>query len=109
MSSAADVQNTNGILTLPRFQKCMGRVPSDEKFPGDMSDEGKCTVRVTSKALCPVSRYVDRAYLWAPALGTGHTCGSRRLRLGIPVGPGAWDWAYLWVPPLGTVCESFSN
>jgi hypothetical protein len=24
------------------------------------------------KALCPVSRYVDRAYLWAPALGTGH-------------------------------------
>ena len=44
MSSAEDVQNTNGILTLPRFQKCMGRVPSDEKIPGDMSDEGKCTV-----------------------------------------------------------------
>ncbi len=22
------------------------------------------------------------------------------LRLGIPVGPGAWDWAYLWVPAL---------
>eukprot|EP01046_Picozoa_sp_COSAG06_P043195 COSAG06_NODE_5623_length_3353_cov_5.747388_1_plen_175_part_00 len=34
------------------------------------------------KALCPVSRYVDRAYLWAPALGTGHTCVSRRS--GIP-------------------------
>ena len=46
MSSAEDVQNTNGILTLPRFQKCMGRVPSDEKIPGDMSDEGKCTVRM---------------------------------------------------------------
>jgi hypothetical protein len=45
MSSAEDVQNTNGILTLPRFQKCMGRVPSDEKIPGDMSDEGKCTVQ----------------------------------------------------------------
>eukprot|EP01043_Picozoa_sp_COSAG02_P053883 COSAG02_NODE_6017_length_3873_cov_5.501007_2_plen_58_part_00 len=28
-------------------------------------------------ALCPVSRYADRAYLWIPALGTGHTCGSR--------------------------------
>ena len=41
------------------------------------------------KALCPVSRYVDRAYLWAPALETGHTCGSRRLGLGIPVSPGA--------------------
>ena len=37
------------------------------------------------KALCPVSRYVDRAYLWAPALGSGHTCGSWRLGLGIPV------------------------
>eukprot|EP01043_Picozoa_sp_COSAG02_P040262 COSAG02_NODE_3243_length_7108_cov_5.440291_6_plen_71_part_00 len=44
MSSAEDVQNTNGILALPRFQKCMGRVPSDEKIPDDMSDEGKCTV-----------------------------------------------------------------
>ena len=44
MSSAEDVQNTNGILTLPRFQKCMGRVPSDEKIPGDMSEEDKCTV-----------------------------------------------------------------
>ena len=29
------------------------------------------------KALCPVSRYVDRAYLWVPALGTGHTCYCR--------------------------------
>ena len=47
MSSAEDVQNTNGILTLPRFQKCMGRVPSDEKIPDDMSDEGKCTVCVS--------------------------------------------------------------
>jgi hypothetical protein len=47
-------------------------------------------------------RYVDRAYLWAPALGTGHTYGSRRLGPGIPVGPGAWDRAYLWVPALGT-------
>ena len=46
MSSAEDVQNTNGILTLPRFQKCMGRVPSDEKIPDDMSAEDKCTVRV---------------------------------------------------------------
>jgi hypothetical protein len=44
MSSAEDVQNTNGILTLPRFQKCMGRVPSDEKIPDDMSAEDKCTV-----------------------------------------------------------------
>ena len=46
MSSAADVQNTNGILTLPRFQKCMGRVPSDEKIPDDMSEEDKCTVGI---------------------------------------------------------------
>ena len=46
MSSAEDVQNTNGILALPRFQKCMGRVPSDEKIPDDMSDEGKCTVQL---------------------------------------------------------------
>ena len=46
MSSAEDVQNTNGILTLPRFQKCIGRVPSDEKIPGDMSAEDKCTVDV---------------------------------------------------------------
>ena len=45
MSSAEDVQNTNGILTLPRFQKCMGRVPSDEKIPDDMSAEDKCTVQ----------------------------------------------------------------
>jgi hypothetical protein len=48
MSSAEDVlvQNTSGILALPRFQKCtcMGRVPSDEKIPDDMSDEDKCTV-----------------------------------------------------------------
>ena len=48
MSSAEDVQNTNGILTLPRFQKCMGRVPSDEKIPDDMSDEGKCTVNFSN-------------------------------------------------------------
>jgi hypothetical protein len=45
MSSAEDVQNTNGILLLPRFQKCMGRVPSDEKIPDDMSEEDKCTVQ----------------------------------------------------------------
>jgi hypothetical protein len=25
----------------------------------------------------------DRAYLWAPALGTGHTCGPRRLGPGM--------------------------
>eukprot|EP01043_Picozoa_sp_COSAG02_P010839 COSAG02_NODE_390_length_23244_cov_35.504558_20_plen_77_part_00 len=62
MSSAEDVQNTNGILTLPRFQKCMGRVPSDEKIPGDMSDEGKCTVYdkasvvVTCTGMCLTSQ-----------------------------------------------------
>eukprot|EP01043_Picozoa_sp_COSAG02_P014783 COSAG02_NODE_615_length_19511_cov_64.132701_18_plen_76_part_00 len=54
MSSAEDVQNTNGILTLPRFQKCMGRVLSDQKIPGDMSDEGKCTVHVFCKLDCMV-------------------------------------------------------
>ena len=52
MSSAEDVQNTNGILALPRFQKCMGRVPSDEKIPDDMSEEDKCTVLGTA----PVSQ-----------------------------------------------------
>ena len=43
----------------------------DPRYPTSEIDTGH-------KALCPVSRYVDRAYLWAPALGTGHTCGSRR-------------------------------
>ncbi len=55
------------------------------------------------KALCPVSRYADRVYLWAPALGTGHTCGPRRLGPGIPVGRGAWDRAYLWAPALAAL------
>eukprot|EP01043_Picozoa_sp_COSAG02_P093219 COSAG02_NODE_29756_length_563_cov_1.790948_1_plen_134_part_10 len=34
-------------------------------------------IDIGHKALCPVSRYVDRAYLWAPARGTGHTCRTR--------------------------------
>ena len=59
MSSAEDVQNTNGILALPRFQKCLGRVPSDEKIPDDMSDEGKCTV-------CRIHVYIIQAPEYIP-------------------------------------------
>ena len=42
-----------------------------------------------ARALCPVSRYVDRAYLWAPALGTGHTCVSHKTMDGR-----AWNSGY---------------
>mgnify|MGYP003335619770 CR=1 FL=1 len=44
MSSAAGVRYSNRSVSRSAFQKCMGRVPSDEKFPDDMSAEGKCTV-----------------------------------------------------------------
>ena len=45
MISAAGVRYAVGKLTASRFHRCMGRVPSDEKTPDDMSAEGKCTVR----------------------------------------------------------------
>ena len=45
MISAAGVRYAVGKLTASRFHRCMGRVPSDEKIPDDMSAEGKCTVR----------------------------------------------------------------
>ena len=44
MISAAGVRYAVGKLTASRFHRCMGRVPSDEKIPEDMSAEGKCTV-----------------------------------------------------------------
>ena len=34
----------------------MGRVPSDEKFPDDMSAEGKCTVRTVYAVLVVFDR-----------------------------------------------------
>ena len=44
MSSAAGVRYSNRSVSRSAFQKCMGRVPSDEKIPDDMSAEDKCTV-----------------------------------------------------------------
>ena len=45
--SAEGVRYTNRSVWLSAFRKCMGRVPSDEKIPDDMSDEDKCTVVCT--------------------------------------------------------------
>ena len=45
MISAAGVLYIVGKLRAWRFHQGMGRVPSDEKIPDDMSAEGKCTVR----------------------------------------------------------------
>ena len=44
MTSAEGVRYTDRSVWLSAFRKCMGRVPSDEKIPDDMSDEDKCTV-----------------------------------------------------------------
>ena len=44
MMSAEGIRYTNRSVWLSAFRKCMGRVPSDEKIPDDMSDEDKCTV-----------------------------------------------------------------
>ena len=44
MSSVAGVRYSNRSVSRSAFQKCMGRVPSDEKIPDDMSAEDKCTV-----------------------------------------------------------------
>ena len=53
MISAEGVRYTDRSVWLSAFRKCMGRVPSDEKIPDDMSDEDKCTV-CTAGSILPV-------------------------------------------------------
>ena len=58
MSSAAGVRYSNRSVLRSAFQKCMGRVPSDEKIPGDMSAEDKCTVVHVDLLLADLLEYV---------------------------------------------------